>query len=47
MLQLLEQASLEDDFEQIRQVLTQAVSGFVPQCDINDVLWKQAATNLR
>ena len=47
MLQHLEQASLEDDFEQIRQVLTQAVSGFVPQCDINDVLWKQAATNLR
>jgi len=47
MLQILEQASLEDDFEQIRQVLMQAVSGFMPQCEINDVLWKQAATNLR
>jgi FlaA1/EpsC-like NDP-sugar epimerase len=47
MLQHLEQASLEDDFEQIRRVLMQAVSGFVPQCEINDLLWKQAATNLR
>ena len=47
MLQALEQASLDDDFEQIRQVLMQAVSGFSPQCGINDVLWKQAATNLR
>jgi FlaA1/EpsC-like NDP-sugar epimerase len=47
MLQTLEQASLEDDFERIRQVLMQAVSGFVPQCEINDVLWNQVATNLR
>ena len=47
MLQVLEQASLDDNFEQIRRVLTQAVSGFAPQCGINDVLWKQAATNLR
>jgi FlaA1/EpsC-like NDP-sugar epimerase len=45
MLQILEQASLEDDFEQIRLILKQAVSGFVPQCEINDVLWNQAKHN--
>jgi UDP-N-acetylglucosamine 4,6-dehydratase len=41
MLQALEQASLGDNFEQIRRVLTQAVSGFAPQCGINDVLWQR------
>ena len=46
MLQQLELANLDDNFELIRQVLTQAVSGFVPQCGINDVLWTRAA-NLR
>ena len=45
MLQILEQASLDDDFEQIRLILKQAVSGFVPQCEINDVLWNQAKHN--
>jgi len=43
MLQQLELASLDDNFELIRQVLTQAVSGFVPQCGINDVLWTRTA----
>ena len=43
MLQQLELANLDDNFELIRQVLTQAVSGFVPQCGINDVLWTRTA----
>ncbi|MEI6146391.1 MAG: nucleoside-diphosphate sugar epimerase/dehydratase [Methylococcales bacterium] len=47
MLKQLEQASLDDNFEQIRQVLKQAVSGFVPQCGINDVLWTRAVANIR
>jgi FlaA1/EpsC-like NDP-sugar epimerase len=41
MLAVLEQAAKEDDFEQIRFVLQQAVSGFAPQCEIGDLLWKQ------
>lgn len=41
MLKALEQATKEDDFEQIRAVLQQAVSGFVPQCEIGDLLWQQ------
>jgi FlaA1/EpsC-like NDP-sugar epimerase len=41
LLLTLEQATKKDDFEMIRQVLTEAVSGFVPQCDIEDLLWKE------
>jgi FlaA1/EpsC-like NDP-sugar epimerase len=41
MLTALEQATKDDDFEQIRIILQQAVSGFVPQCDIGDLLWLQ------
>jgi FlaA1/EpsC-like NDP-sugar epimerase len=41
MLKALEQATKNDDFEQMRVVLQQAVVGFKPQCDIGDLLWKQ------
>ncbi len=41
MLAVLEQAAKDDDFEQIRLILQQAVSGFAPQCEIGDLLWKQ------
>ena len=41
MLTDLEQAAKNDDFEQIRVILQQAVSGFVPQCEIGDLLWQQ------
>ena len=41
MLAVLEQAAKEDNFEQIRFILQQAVSGFAPQCEIGDLLWKQ------
>ena len=40
MLETLAQATEEDDFERVRAVLKRAVSGFVPQCGIGDLLWK-------
>jgi FlaA1/EpsC-like NDP-sugar epimerase len=41
MLMTLEQAAKDDDFERVRQVLADAVTGFVPQCEIEDLLWKE------
>ena len=41
MLAVLEQAARNDDLEKVREVLAGAVTGFVPQCDIEDVLWKE------
>jgi FlaA1/EpsC-like NDP-sugar epimerase len=40
MLETLEKATKDDDFEKVRGVLKRAVSGFVPQCEIGDLLWK-------
>jgi FlaA1/EpsC-like NDP-sugar epimerase len=41
MLLSLKEATNNDDFEQVRRILRQAVSGFVPQCEISDLLWAQ------
>jgi FlaA1/EpsC-like NDP-sugar epimerase len=41
MLIRLEQATKEDDFELIRSILMGAVSGFVPPCEIGDLIWKE------
>jgi FlaA1/EpsC-like NDP-sugar epimerase len=41
MLETLEKATRDDDFERVRDVLKCAVSGFVPQCEIGDLLWKR------
>jgi FlaA1/EpsC-like NDP-sugar epimerase len=41
MLMILEQATRDDDFERVRSVLANAVTGFVPQCEIEDLLWKE------
>ena len=41
MLEILAQATQDDDFERVRAVLKRAVSGFVPQCEIGDLLWKR------
>jgi len=41
MLDILEQATKDDDFERIREVFKLTVCGFVPQCKIGDLLWKQ------
>ncbi len=40
-LATLEQATKDDDFERIRDVLMDVVAGFIPQCEIEDVLWKE------
>jgi FlaA1/EpsC-like NDP-sugar epimerase len=42
MLATLELATKNDDFGQIRDVLAGAVAGFVPQCEIEDLLWKES-----
>jgi len=41
LLATLEQATKDDDFERGRSILMDAVSGFVPQCEIGDLLWKE------
>jgi len=41
MLAALEQATEDDDFKRVREILTNAVAGFAPQCEIEDVLWKE------
>lgn len=41
MLVKLENAVQEDNFELARKVLSEAVSGFEPQCGIEDLLWKK------
>ncbi len=41
MLGTLGQAAEDDDFERVREILSNAVAGFVPQCEIEDVLWKE------
>ena len=40
MLETLEKAAKDDDFVRVREVLKRAVSGFVPQCEIGDLLWE-------
>lgn len=41
MLGTLAQATKEDNFELIRAVLMGAVSGFMPPCEIGDLLWQE------
>jgi len=41
ILTSLENATQANDFDQVRSLLKQAVSGFAPQCGIEDVVWKQ------
>jgi FlaA1/EpsC-like NDP-sugar epimerase len=41
MLNILEQATKDDDFERAREIFKLAVCGFVPQCKIEDLLSKQ------
>jgi FlaA1/EpsC-like NDP-sugar epimerase len=43
-LACLEKAAEQDDQGQIREILLGAVSGYAPQCGIEDLLWKQART---
>ena len=41
LLSDLKTAAREDDFIQVRDILKQVVTGFVPQCGIDDLVWKQ------
>jgi FlaA1/EpsC-like NDP-sugar epimerase len=41
MLSTLQYAVKHDDCAGVRDILMSAVSGFVPQCEIADPLWKQ------
>ena len=41
MLKTLHAAVKNDDFSSVREILSAAVSGFAPQCEIDDLLWKQ------
>lgn len=43
MLNQLEAATENDDYVQIRNIMTSAVAGFVPQCEISDVLWEKTS----
>ena len=36
------QETKREDFERVRAVLKYAVTGFVPQCEVEDLLWKRA-----
>jgi UDP-N-acetylglucosamine 4,6-dehydratase len=42
LLSTLEKATKNEDFERVRAVLKYAVTGYVPQCEVEDVLWKHA-----
>jgi FlaA1/EpsC-like NDP-sugar epimerase len=45
LLFALEEAAKQDDFERVRELLGKAVAGFVPQCEIEDLLWKKVRLN--
>jgi FlaA1/EpsC-like NDP-sugar epimerase len=40
-LECMDKAAEQDDHERIREIMLDAVSGFAPQCGIEDLLWKQ------
>ena len=42
LLTTLEKATQDEEFERVRAILKYAVTGYVPQCDVEDVLWKHA-----
>lgn len=47
LLNVLDAANEAGDFAKVRAVLQEAVVGFVPQCRINDILWKKNAAKER
>jgi UDP-N-acetylglucosamine 4,6-dehydratase len=42
LLATLEKATKNEDFEKVRAVLKYAVTGYAPQCEVEDLLWKRA-----
>ncbi len=45
LLAALNDATNHDDFGAVRTVFSRAVAGFMPQCDVGDLLWTQRRTN--
>jgi UDP-N-acetylglucosamine 4,6-dehydratase len=41
LLATLEKATKNEDFERVRAVLKYAVTGYAPQCGVEDLLWKR------
>ncbi len=41
LLKELEKATKDEDFERVRAILKYAVTGFIPQCGVEDLLWKR------
>ncbi|WP_411727989.1 polysaccharide biosynthesis protein [Methyloglobulus sp.] len=41
LLTTLEKATKNEDFERVRAILKYAVTGYVPQCDVEDLLWRR------
>jgi UDP-N-acetylglucosamine 4,6-dehydratase len=42
LLKTLEKVTKNEDFERVRSVLKYAVTGYAPQCEIEDLLWKRS-----
>ena len=45
LLTSLENATQKEDFECVRAILKYAVTGYVPQCEVEDLLWKHAVAS--
>lgn len=45
LLTTLEKATRDEDFERVRTVLKYAVTGYIPQCDVEDLLWKRTCAS--
>ena len=41
LLGTLKSATINEDFERVRSVLKYAVTGYAPQCEVEDLLWKR------
>jgi len=41
LLNRLDQACVDFDYEQVRKLLLQAVAGYTPQCGIEDFIWRE------
>ena len=40
LLSKLEKATRDEDFEDVRAILKYAVTGYLPQCEVQDLIWK-------
>jgi FlaA1/EpsC-like NDP-sugar epimerase len=47
LLANLEKATQQEDFERVRAILKYAVTGYIPQCEVEDLLWKHGIPSCR